>query len=224
MYMYICNYRNIKLENKYIKLLNEKELKKMKSFFKQEDRKRYFVEIILLKSIISNINKIKFNDIIIENGIYGKPYLKNNLNFKFNISHSNEIIIIVIDYNNEVGIDIEYIKEINLNEYINILREEEKVEIISEKESNKLDKFYEIWTIKESFFKEEGKGISMIDDYYFIDLKKKIIKYNKKVLEYKIVNYHKYKISICSSKIDSKLFINLIDSNTLKKMIGSDKI
>ena len=159
------------------------------------------------KNHTNNLN-IKIEDIIIEYNEFGKPYLKNDLNYKFNISHSNELIVIGMDFENEIGVDIEFKKNINLESYIKILKNDE-IQKLNTRE-DKLDKFYEIWTIKESFFKEEGKGLSIIDDDYYIDYDNCNIQYKNKMVSFKKIDYFQYKICICSKSIDS---INIIEIN-----------
>ena len=85
---------------------------------------------MLLKLLIYKHCKIPIKDIIIKKNEYGKPYLANNIEFKFNISHSNELIVIGLDMQNEIGVDVEFIKEINLESYIKILKENEIKEML----------------------------------------------------------------------------------------------
>ena len=216
MYLYICNYKKINIESDYTKFITLNEKKKINSYLKCIDRERCFIEILLLKFLIHNFCKIPISNIVIKRNKYGKPYLENNSNFKFNISHSNELIIVGIDMQNEIGVDIEFIKKINLNNYIKILKESEIRELSQRK--NKLDSFYEIWTIKESFCKEEGKGISIIDDNYDIDYKKSQITYKDKILPFKIINYLQYKICICSKKINNLEIIE-VNNEEFTKLI-----
>ena len=140
MYLYICNYKKIKIKDEYRKKITLEENKKINSYFKIEDRQRFFIEILLMKNLISEICNIKIEDIIIEYNEFGKPYLKNDLNYKFNISHSNELIVIGMDFENEIGVDIEFKKNINLESYIKILKNDE-IQKLNTRE-DKLDKFF----------------------------------------------------------------------------------
>lgn len=216
MNLYLCNYKEINIKSYYKDLIGLKEKTKINSYLKSTDRERCLVEIILLKLLIHKYCKIPIIDIVIKNNEYGKPYLENDTNFKFNISHSNELIIIGVDYKNEIGVDIEYIKNINLNNYIKILKKREIEELYKRK--NKIDSFYEIWTIKESFCKEEGKGVSIIDDDYDINFKESYIKYKNKFLDFINIDYLQYKISICSKKINDLILIE-IDNEQLKTLL-----
>lgn len=113
-----------------------------------------FLEDILLKeyNIIFDVNDIYFNE-------YKKPYLLNQ-NLFFNISHSKDMIAIVIS-DMECGVDIEYI---DYNRDVDKL----KNKVLSKKELNiyiirkeKIKYFYSIWTKKEAYFKKRGKGIEL---------------------------------------------------------------
>lgn len=113
-----------------------------------------FLEDILLKeyNIIFDVNDIYFNE-------YKKPYLLNQ-NLFFNISHSKDMIAIVIS-DMECGVDIEYI---DYNRDVDKL----KNKVLSKKELNtyiirkeKIKYFYSIWTKKEAYFKKKGKGIEL---------------------------------------------------------------
>jgi len=83
---------------------------------------------------------------------YQKPYLKNN-KYYFNISHTKDKIIICID-NQEVGIDIEQLR--NYNQGVT-----KKIFTLAEQEycrNNDL-KFTEIFIKKESYAKYLGTGL-----------------------------------------------------------------
>src|SRR5690606_24435151 len=87
---------------------------------------------------------------------YGKPSLDDNT--FFNLSHSGKFVICAF-HTQEVGIDIEEIKEIDLKDFKSIFTEEEKYKL--KHSSNPLKDFYRYWTIKESVIKAEGKGLSI---------------------------------------------------------------
>ena len=123
-------------------------------------------EMILRSALINEYNS-KNTDIIIERTENGKPYLKNISDIYFNISHSGNAVAVAIS-DNEIGIDIEKIKTPNLKVAERFFTENEKKYINSD-----ID-FFEIWTKKEAYFKQLGKGIS--DDFSKTDILDKGIK------------------------------------------------
>ena len=88
---------------------------------------------------------------------YKKPYLKDNPLY-FNISHSNQLIAIIVS-DKECGIDIEYIDETR-----NLAKISRKVlspnELLLYNLSIRKHKyFYKQWTKKEAYYKQIGTGI-----------------------------------------------------------------
>lgn len=103
---------------------------------------------------------------------YGKPYIKNNPIY-FNISHSNEYIVIIIS-DKECGIDIEKIRPIKKDIIEKICIDKEKELICNDKS------FVEMWTKKEAYSKYKGMGYAYgfknidttkinINSIYFLD-------------------------------------------------------
>ncbi|MCR5409613.1 MAG: 4'-phosphopantetheinyl transferase superfamily protein [Lachnospiraceae bacterium] len=61
--------------------------------------------------------------------------------------------------------------------------------------------FFKVWTIREAFSKEEGKGLTILDDDFSVDHGDKKISYNGKTLCFKSFEHYAdcaYSISICS--------------------------
>lgn len=88
----------------------------------------------------------------------------------FNISHTENIALVAISKDTDIGIDIEKVSEINLNDFKSIFTEIEFNAIL--KDSKPQEKFYEMWTSKEAIIKGDGRGLSL-------DLRKLEIKDNR---------------------------------------------
>lgn len=87
---------------------------------------------------------------------YGKPYLK-NLPYYISISHSNELAVCAIS-DTEIGIDIQVIQDRGTELAKRFFSEDENEFIL--KSLNPVMDFYRIWTMKESYVKMTGQGIS----------------------------------------------------------------
>lgn len=92
----------------------------------------------------------------------GRPYIPGSP-ICFNISHSNEWLLIAISQQDSIGVDIEEIKDIPEQEFIEqhfldfyIRRSHLKLNDIN---SEKLVSFYARWTAMEAFYKALGEGI-----------------------------------------------------------------
>ena len=86
---------------------------------------------------------------------YNKPYIPNNPLF-FNISHSRNTVVIVID-EQEIGIDIEYFDRFNLKMLTKIFNKKEVEQINNSLNPKK--EYSKLWCTKESYLKCIGTGI-----------------------------------------------------------------
>lgn len=170
----------------------------------------------ILKKIINNKFNVNIENVNINYNKYGKPYLSSFKSIKFNISHSGKYIVYAFD-DDEVGIDIEQIKKIN---YQNICKrffhKKENNYIKSFKKNKQLYNFYKIWTIKESYVKCIGKGLSIPLNSFYSKVKNEDeieIVHNDFTTKYgvRIINLdNEYIIAVCGkkTKLNFNFFIN----------------
>lgn len=92
---------------------------------------------------------------------HGKPYFENIPDIHFNLSHSGTKVMCAV-FSSPVGCDVEKVQKPNLAIAEKFFSNEE-YEFISAKEteSEQADFFYRIWTLKESFIKCTGLGLSL---------------------------------------------------------------
>lgn len=75
------------------------------------------------------------------------------------VSHTSNIIVIVVS-NNEIGVDIEKIRNADLRIAKRFFTKYEQ-EYILENSLVQNNRFYEVWTKKEAYMKYVGKGLHM---------------------------------------------------------------
>ena len=107
----------------------------------------------LCRSAISDFCGVSPESIVFQKNEYGKPYAV-DLPVYFNISHSGDMVVCAVS-EREIGTDIEKIRSINA-------RTAEKFAGLQELEyiKNSDNGFFEIWTLKEAYFKCIGTGLS----------------------------------------------------------------
>lgn len=91
---------------------------------------------------------------------YGKPFLNPEIGVHFNITHSERFVIVAFSHYN-IGIDIEKIRDINLKIVDQIFSAQEQEFLENVPQIKRLNYFYLIWTLKESYIKALGKGLSI---------------------------------------------------------------
>src|SRR6059058_2243518 len=79
----------------------------------ESDRRRFCVARASLRLILGRYLKSKPGRLQIELGEFGKPYFvdaKATQGLRFNLSHSNELALMAISRDREVGVDVEYMR------------------------------------------------------------------------------------------------------------------
>jgi len=126
--------------------------------FHHDSIRSYITELLLQYILHKNLgaNYVKNG---LQKNKYGKPYIKSDKNLHFNISHSGAWVVCVT-HDNEVGIDIEEVKLIDLEIAKFSFSKREFLNLMNTKALKRPEYFYELWTLKESFVKAVGKGLS----------------------------------------------------------------
>lgn len=94
-------------------------------------------------------------------GAHGKPYLKYHPGIFFALSHSGDYAICSIG-DKEMGNDIEAVKEGRRRVADRFFTEEERKWMYEAAEEQELDRrLFRLWTVKESFLKATGRGMSL---------------------------------------------------------------
>ncbi|PEM20850.1 4'-phosphopantetheinyl transferase family protein [Bacillus wiedmannii] len=192
-------------------------------YVNKKDRYRSLLGINLVRYICSEELYIEGNEIIFGYNKYGKPYLFNYNNFHFNISHSGNWVVCAYG-GNSVGVDVEEIVDIDLN-ITKFFAEEEKKYIYSGKKDEIQERFFDIWTLKESYIKAVGMGMSIELHSFAVSiqgLKPKLLSgfndnSNFYFKQYKLPNY---KLSVCSTSNNFNNKLQYIDLDTLLEFIS----
>ncbi|NGT50303.1 4'-phosphopantetheinyl transferase superfamily protein [Clostridium perfringens] len=223
MEVYITKINDIDLTkiNLITSSINSEKINEINNFFYKKDKIRSLIGEILVRTIIIERLKINNEDIIIYKNKYGKPYLRGYPNFEFNLSHSGEYVVCAFD-KNPVGIDIEKIKEFDFKEIAkNFFEVNELNYIINQDLSFQLSKFYEMWTLKESYIKCCGYGLNIPLNSFCIKLDKlrdiKVFKNNKDMkYSFNLLDIElNYKLAICSSCKNFYLDVINLNQNDL---------
>lgn len=138
-------------------------------------RKQFVISRGLLRVLLSSTIQKQAQEISIHYEEKGKPFVQeeiDNKSIEFNISHSNNYVLIAITLANKVGVDIEAInpgmKFIPLAK--RFFSEKESSALLNISEETQCDTFYRIWARKESFIKVTGEGVSYGLDKFSVSI------------------------------------------------------
>lgn len=147
-------------------LLSEDEQAKAAKFYFERDRNRYIVAHSILHILLSRYLQCDPRIIRFRTNAYGKPALdlsQQEHSLRFNLSHSHEMALLSFTYNRELGVDIEYMREIE--DYDKLARvsfsPNERLVLRELADDEKRQGFYNCWTRKEAYIKARGMGLSL---------------------------------------------------------------
>lgn len=219
IYIYLMNISNIETNiEKYKKFISEYRYKKTIKYLKNKNKALSIGSELLLnygiKKILPNIDK----PLIYKKDINGKLYFDNFSNLHFNLSHSGDYSVCAIT-DGIVGVDIEKIKNINLNISKRFFSPLEHEFLISSK--NKLCDFFRLWVLKESYMKARGLGLKIGLKDFNININENIEVYEKGIVtNYSFYEFDEpigYKLAVCKQGINDKVVINYVDIDEVIK-------
>ena len=167
-YVYNEDIRDSNLLFQYYNILNEDERRQQNRFHSEKDRHQYLITRVAIRTILSEyVREIEPAEWIFNKNSYGKPYIDSMpsdiLNLSFNISHTNQLIVIAITLERAIGVDVENMSRAeevsDIAEYF--FSPIEKKQLFSLSSSKFLNRFYDLWTLKEAYIKALGMGLSI---------------------------------------------------------------
>jgi 4'-phosphopantetheinyl transferase len=157
---------------RFRRTLEAGELERAARFHFEKHRRHFIVARGFLRSVVARYLNSQPQALRFEYGAYGKPALGSEHMLRFNLSHSNEVALLAVALDAELGVDVEHIREDFASEEIarryfsraevevfNALPPEERVAA-----------FFRCWTRKEAYIKAIGKGFSQALDKFDVTL------------------------------------------------------
>jgi len=182
-------------------------------------KKQFIIARSVLRKIISNSINKPHDEIVFYYTEKDKPIIKDRVNDKrveFNVSHSEQYILIAITLDNSVGVDVEKINaKIDFESLsARFFSNKENKFLRNLEESKKLGAFYNIWTRKEAFIKATGKGMAYGLDNFSVcsdsEITSKIdIEYQEALEEkwfsFELMNIDQYKTALSTDNKEAEL-------------------
>ncbi len=154
MKIYKCNISDVTQNelDTWFHTMSEERRNEVTRIVNEKKRTSKIVSDYLCRKAVSEFCGVAPNEIIFLKNDFGKPYAK-NLPVHFSISHSADIVVCAVS-EKEIGIDTEKIRSFNPKAAEKFAAEKELEYIRSGKNG-----FFEIWTLKEAYFKCIGTGL-----------------------------------------------------------------
>lgn len=154
MKIYSCNISEIRESDfsAWFEKMSDERKESVKKILIPHKQKLKIASDNLCRNAISEFCGITPDEIEFGTKEKGKPYAK-GLDVHFNASHSGDMVVCAVS-DKEIGIDIERIRKTNPKVSEKFACEKELDYINSHKNG-----FFEIWTLKEAYFKCIGTGL-----------------------------------------------------------------
>jgi 4'-phosphopantetheinyl transferase len=139
------------------KIISANDLAKANEYRRWQDRQAFLGGRFLLTTG-AQIFQLPANILsLIQYTEYKRPYLP--VDIDFNVSHTDGLVICAFSNNNRVGVDIEKVTDIKIQDFESFFTEEENRQIRLAKNRNL--QFFTYWTKKESVMKADGRGFNL---------------------------------------------------------------
>jgi len=144
----------------YLSVLTEDELRRSRNYHHQKDTDRFIISRGVLRLILADKLSLSPKEIRFGKGENKKPFIENTGTdrLEFNVTHSGDWIIIAIS-SQPVGADIECIDpDFEYAEIMAFAFHKQEIDYINDSGCPR-NKFFLLWSRKESLLKATGKGI-----------------------------------------------------------------
>jgi 4'-phosphopantetheinyl transferase len=148
------------------KLLDDAERARASRFRFASDRRDFVVAHALLRIALSNESGVPPRHWRLSYDSYGKPSISAPDGFSrllFNLSHTKGLVACAVTDGVPVGVDVEQVRL--LDDLLDVARQffarAEVIGLEHEPEELRYGRFFDIWTLKESYIKARGLGVSL---------------------------------------------------------------
>jgi 4'-phosphopantetheinyl transferase len=138
------------------------EQRRMERFHFAKDRRRFAASRQALRDILAGYLNRPSNELTFQTGAFGKPALLDpEQGLHFNLSHSDNFLLLAISADSELGVDLEMIREDMEMEPLaeHYFSPEQQWEFRTARGSERVWKFFELWTATEARLKASGNGL-----------------------------------------------------------------
>jgi len=159
----------------YGRLLSAEETAKQQRYRFEKDRHSALITRAFVRDLLSYYADVSPADWKFVKGAKDKPeIIAPPLPLRFNISHTDNMIICAVMLNDDIGCDVENISRtsdvlgIAKHSFSNI----EVSDLLAQPKAQQVSRFFDYWTLKESYIKAWGLGLSIpLKDFSFTLLK-----------------------------------------------------
>ena len=158
--------QDAELKAAYKKLMTQEERTQQQRFHFAKHRHQYLITRALVRTTLSHYTRIKPHEWRFSKNYYGRPeiIIKEYIPpLRFNLSHTDGLIVCGVVLKQDIGVDIENLKRQGAPVEIadRFFSTQEVNDLYSLSKKQKRDRFFDYWILKESYIKARGMGLSL---------------------------------------------------------------
>lgn len=172
---YIGEIRDDSLWLRYDALLRPDERARQARFRFARDQRRYLVTRALVRTALSRYAAVRPEEWTFSAGAHGRPQITSPLPvpaLEFNISHSADLVMLGVTSGRTLGIDAESFeaRDADIAGLDRYFAPEESAALLALAPAERRRRFFELWTLKESYIKARGMGLAIALDAFRFEL------------------------------------------------------
>ncbi len=154
--------------------LCEAERARLERFHFEADRRRHLVTRALLRSVLSRYGPRAPQEWRFSADANGRPRIANpppGLALDFNLSHAGELAVLAVAAGRAVGVDVESLaRDTDTGRLERYFAPAERAALAALPAAGRRQRFFELWTLKESYLKARGEGLRLPLDAFAFEL------------------------------------------------------
>ncbi len=157
----------------YMRLMSADECDRYERYAFEKDRQLFLVARALLRTVLSQYVSVAPEAWSFQQTAMGKPFLALDPDWpplQFNLSHSQQRVACAVTLTHPVGIDVECItRRVDPQVAKHFLSPKEEAQFLQATQEERREIFFRCWTLKESYAKALGLGLSLrLTDFSFL--------------------------------------------------------
>lgn len=163
------------LRSSYERLLSPPELVRWRRFLVDGARDQYLIARALLRTTLSRYADVSESAWVFDTNEYGCPFVAepaSHRDLRFNLSHTDGLVACAVARQIEIGVDVE-----NTDRTVDpialaptVFAPAEVADVAALPDEQRRQRFFSYWTLKESYIKARGMGLSLPLDGFWFDL------------------------------------------------------
>jgi 4'-phosphopantetheinyl transferase len=155
------------------RLLEKAEVDRAQRFHFEHDRQSYIAAHALTRALLTTWTGLSPTQWQFTIGPFGKPEVilpPGQPELRVNLSHTRGLVAVVLSDGHDIGVDVEWLERNSDIEGLakRVFTLEERAILAATPQHQKKQVFLTFWTLKESYIKAIGKGLSHpLDSFYF---------------------------------------------------------